>query len=128
MKPYFGNIEKETLDNTDYRRVLYTGPQMQLVVMSLKVGEEIPQEQHDDIDQFIRVEKGSAYVKIDEEEFTLSDDDVVIVPSGTKHYVKNTSETEDLKVYTIYTPAEHEDGTVHKTFEEAKEAEHHHHH
>jgi len=128
MKPYFGNIEKETLENDNYRKVLFTGPQMQLVVMSLKVGEVIPEELHDDIDQFIRVEKGSAYVKIDDAEFNLSDDDVVIVPSGTKHFVKNTSESEELKLYTIYTPAEHEDGTIHKTFEEAKEAEHHHHH
>ena len=127
MKPYFGNIEKETLENTDYRRVLYTGPMIQLVVMSLKKGDEIPEEVHDDIDQFIRVEKGSAFARIDEAEFNLSDDDVIIIPSGTKHYVKNTSDG-DLKLYTIYTPAEHEAGTVHETFAVAKEAEHHHHH
>lgn len=127
MKPYFGNIEKETVENEDYRKVLYTGPKMQLVVMSLKVGEEIPAEVHDDIDQFIRVEEGDAMVRIDGEEFNVSDDDAVIVPSGKEHYVKNISEEKVLKLYTIYTPAEHPDGTVHKTFEEALQYEEEHH-
>jgi mannose-6-phosphate isomerase-like protein (cupin superfamily) len=124
MSGYTTNIEKDTLDNENYRKVLYTG-KMQLVVMSLKPGEDIPMEIHPDIDQFIRVEKGSAYVKIGEEEYNIKEDDVVIVPAGNHHYVKNSSD-EDLKLYTIYTPAEHAPETVHKTKEEADNAEHHH--
>ena len=124
MSGYTTNIEKDTLDNENYRKVLYTG-KMQLVVMSLKPGEDIPMEIHPDIDQFIRVEKGSAYVKIGEEEYNIKEDDVVIVPAGNHHYVKNSSD-EDLKLYTIYTPAEHAPETVHKTKEEADNAEDHH--
>jgi len=124
MKTYKANIEKETMDNENYRKVLYTASKMQLVVMSLGAGEDIPEEVHPNIDQFIRIEDGSAYVKVDGEEFDLYDDDVVIIPAGTKHYVKNTSEDSALKLYTIYTPAEHKDGTVHKTYKEALEHEH----
>ena len=125
MKPYKTNIEKETLENENYRKVLYTGAKMQLVVMTLKPGEDIPSEVHDEIDQFIRVEEGSAYVKVGEDEFKLEDDDIIIIPAGTEHYVKNTGEGA-LKLYSIYTPPEHEDGTVHATKEEADTAEHHH--
>jgi len=121
MTGFKTNIEKDTLDNDNYRKVLFTGPKMQLVVMSLKVGEDIPTEVHDDHDQFFRVEKGSAYVKIGETEYNLTDDDVAIVPAGQPHYVKNSSETEELKLYTIYAPAEHPDGTVHKDQKEAEE-------
>lgn len=128
MKGYIENIEKKTVENTDYRRVLYTGPKMQLVVMSLKPGEDIPTETHHDIDQFIRVEEGDAMVRIDEEEHELYDDDVVIIPANHAHYVKNTSETKTLKLYSIYTPPEHADGTVHMTQEEADAAEAEHHH
>ena len=128
MKGYSANIEKETVENEDYRRVLFTGEKMQLVVMSLKPGEEIPLERHDDIDQFIRIEEGEAFVKIGEDEFSLEDDDVVIVPAGNKHYVKNTSQDKDLKLYSIYATPEHPPNTVHKTKEEADAAEHHHHH
>ena len=124
MEPYFGNVEKETLENTNYRKVLHTGEKAQIVVMSLKVGEDIPEEVHQTIDQFIRVEKGSAKVIIDGKEFDLGDGDAVIVPAGAKHYVKNTSESEDLKLYTIYSPPEHAPGTVHETFEDAANAEH----
>ena len=124
MEPYFGNVEKETLENTNYRKVLHTGEKAQLVVMSLKVGEDIPKEVHPTIDQFIRVEKGSAKVIIGEKEFYLEDGDAIIVPAGKNHYVKNTSENEDLKLYTIYSPPEHADGTIHATFEDAKNAEH----
>jgi len=124
MPGYKTNIEEETLSNENYRKVLHTAEHMQLVVMSLKPEEDIPKEIHEEHDQFIRVEKGEAYVKIEDEEFNLSDDDIVIIPAGTNHYVKNTSKTDDLKLYTIYTPAEHPDGTVHKTFEEAENAEH----
>lgn len=123
---YFANIEKETLENDNYRKALFTGEKMQLVVMSLKPGEDIPLEVHDHIDQFIRVEKGQAYAKIGEEEFNLNDDDVVIVPAGKEHYVKNSSETENLKLYTIYADPEHAPNTIHKTKEEA-DASHHDH-
>ena len=126
MEPYKVNIEKETKENLDYRRVLFTGQKMQLVVMSLKPGEDIPLEVHNNIDQFIRVEIGQAYVKIGDKEFNLKDDDVVIIPAGTEHYVKNTSETEDLKLYTIYASPEHPEGTVQKTKAEADAAEHEH--
>lgn len=125
MKGYVANIEKETVDNENYRKVLYTGEKMQLVVMSLKAGEDIPTEVHEGIDQFIRVEKGQAMVRIDGEEATLKDDDVVIIPAGTEHYVKNTGEGE-LKLYSIYAEPEHPPETVHKTKEEADAAEHHH--
>ena len=126
MTGYNSNIEKETLDNENYRKVLYTGKHMQLVVMSLKVGDDIPMEVHPDIDQFIRVEKGSAYVKIGDSEYNLKDDEVVIVPAGQQHYVKNTSEADELKLYTIYTPAEHAPGTIHVTKADADAAEHDH--
>lgn len=98
---------------------------MQLVVMNLKAGEDIPEEVHHDIDQFIRVEHGNAMVRIDDEEHNLFDDDVVIIPAGTKHYVKNTGDGE-LKIYSIYATPEHEPGTIHKTKAEADAAEHHH--
>lgn len=122
---YTANIEKVTIENKNYREVIYTGL-MQLVVMSLKPGEEIPEEVHGDIDQFFRIEEGEAYIKVDDEEFNLTDDEIIIIPAGTKHYVKNTSENSVLKVYTIYTPAEHPAGTIHKTKAEADAADHHH--
>ena len=127
MKGYTVNIEEETLNNEFYRKVLYTGEHMQLVVMTLQPGEDIPTEVHDGIDQFIRVEEGDALVRVDGEETNLSDDDVVIIPSGTEHYVKNTGEG-PLKLYSIYTPPEHPDGTVHKTKAEADAYEEEHHH
>ena len=126
MKGYTTNIEKDTLENENYRKVLFTGEKMQLVVMSLKPGEDIPLEVHGHIDQFIRVEEGEAYIKIGEDEFNLKEDDIVIVPAGNEHYVKNTSAEKDLKLYTIYATPEHKDGTVHKTKEEADADEHHH--
>jgi mannose-6-phosphate isomerase-like protein (cupin superfamily) len=126
MTGFKTNIEQDTLENENYRNVLFTGKHMQLVVMSLKPGEDIPLEVHPEIDQFIRLEKGEALVRIGGEEFNLKDDEVVIVPAGQEHYVKNTSEDKDLKLYTIYTPPEHAPNTVHKTKEEADEAEHQH--
>jgi mannose-6-phosphate isomerase-like protein (cupin superfamily) len=126
MKAYSTDIEKKTIDNENYREVLYTGL-MQLVVMSLKPGEDIPAEVHNDIDQFFRIEEGEAYIRVDDEEFNLEDDEIIIIPAGTEHYVKHTSKDKVLKVYTIYTPPEHPAGTVHKTKAEADAAEHHHH-
>ncbi|OIO49210.1 MAG: cupin [Parcubacteria group bacterium CG1_02_41_12] len=112
MKGFYSNIEKDTLANTDFRRVLYTGKHSQLVLMCLKPREEIGVEVHSDIDQFFRVEEGQGQVIIDENEYSVKDGDAVVVPSGSNHNVINTSDTEDLKLYTIYSPAEHKDGTV----------------
>lgn len=125
MGIYSTNIEKDTKENENYRKVLYTG-KMQLVLMSLKPGEDIPAEVHSDIDQFFRIEEGEAYIKVDDEEFNLKDDDIIIIPAGSEHYVKNSSTDTVLKVYTIYTPPEHPPETIHKTKEEADAAEHHH--
>ena len=121
--PYKANIEKETLENDCYRKVLSTEKHMQLVVMSLKPGEDIPMEVHETHDQFFRVESGKAMVQINDEEFNLAEDEIIIVPAGAKHYVKNAGE-KDLKLYTIYAPPEHPDGTVHKTKAEADAYEH----
>jgi mannose-6-phosphate isomerase-like protein (cupin superfamily) len=129
MIGYTSNIMDETLDNTNFRKVLFTGKHMQLVVMCLKPGEDIGKEVHDHVDQFFRIEQGECKVEIDEKEYILSDDLVVIVPAGSMHNVTNTSDSEDLKLYTIYSPANHPDGTIHSTREEAmiaEEEEHHH--
>lgn len=114
-KGFKQNIEESTVANTDYRRVLYTGEQSQLVLMSLKPGEEIGLEIHPENDQFFRFEAGSGKVFINETEYEVADGDAVIVPRGAQHNVVNTSQTEDLKLYTIYSPAHHKDGLVHKT-------------
>lgn len=121
MKGFHSNIEKDTLENTDFRRVLYTGKFSQLVLMCLKPGEEIGAEVHPDIDQFFRVDKGSGKVVIDDNEYEVSDGDAAIVPAGSNHNVINISEDEDLKLYTIYSPPEHKDGTVHASKSEAQE-------
>lgn len=126
MKGYLDNIEKVTLENENFRKVLYTGDHSQLVVMSLKPGEEIGEEVHPDVDQFFRIEQGNAKILIDDTEETAEDDFAVIVPAGSKHNVINTGE-EVLKLYTIYSPPNHPDGTVHETVEEAIEYEKHHH-
>ena len=128
MKGYSSNIMDETINNTNFRKVLYTGQHMQLVVMSLKPGEDIGMEVHPNVDQFFRIEQGECKVVIDEEEHILTDDMVAIVPAGSMHNVINTSETEDLKLYTIYSPANHPEGTIHATREEAMKAEEEEHH
>jgi len=110
-----------TTENTDFRHVLYTGGYCQLVAMSLKPGEEIGLEVHGDGDQFFRFEKGTGKVLIDETEYTVEDGDVVIVPAGAEHNVINTSDSEDLKLYTIYAPPHHREGTVRATRDEAME-------
>ncbi len=128
MTGYFGPIEDLTVENENFRQVLFTGEHMQLVVMSLLPGEEIGNEMHDDVDQFFRIEGGEAtFVLNNEDKQVAHDGDAVIVPAGTWHNVINTSATEKLKLYTVYTPPEHPDGTVHKTKAEADAAEHHHH-
>jgi len=115
MKGFKSNIEKDTLANRDFRRVLYTGKNSQLVLMSLRPGEEIGAEVHDTVDQFFRFEKGEGVVVIDITKYKVGDGDAVIVPAGARHNVTNTSKTADLKLYTIYSPPEHQDGTVRKT-------------
>ena len=127
MQGYHANIEDETLNNSNFRKVLYTAPHSQLVAMSLLPGEEIGMEVHPDNDQFFRFEKGQGKVIINGEETTVEAEWVAIVPAGANHNVINTG-TEDLKLYTIYSPAHHPDGTIHKTKAEAmaaEEAEHH---
>ena len=119
MKGYITNIEKATAENADYRRVLYTAKNSQLVLMSLRAGEEIGEETHH-LDQFIRVEEGKCKVILDGVEHVMEKDYAVVIPAGTKHNVINIGET-DLKLYSIYSPPEHKDGTVHKTKADAAE-------
>lgn len=115
-----GDIEKLTLENTDFRHILYSGEYSQLVLMSLIPGEEIGFEIHDGIDQFFRFEQGIGRVFVNDVIYEVADGDAVIVPSGSKHNVVNISETEDLKFYTIYSPAHHKDGMVRHTKKEAE--------
>lgn len=124
-KGFVGNIEKETIKNTDFRRVLYTGKFSQLVLMSLKPGEEIGEEVHDDVDQFFRFEEGEGKVIIDDVKHKVRDGKAVVVPSGAKHNVINTSKKKDLKLYTIYSPPEHQDKVVRHTKAKAMEEEEH---
>lgn len=129
MTGYHTNIEVETLNNNYFRKVLYTGKYSQLVVMALKPGEEIGNEIHQNVDQFFRIEQGEAKVVLNngETEFTVKEDEVFIVPAGTWHNVINVSD-KDLKLYTIYSPPNHPDGTIHQTKQEAEEYEKAHHH
>jgi len=113
MKGYCDDIQKVTLDNEDFRRVLYTGKHLQLVLMTLQPGEEIGEEVHEDRDQFFRIEEGSGEIRIDGVANKVEDDFAVIVPAGARHNVVNTG-SEPLKLYTLYGPPEHRDGTVHK--------------
>jgi mannose-6-phosphate isomerase-like protein (cupin superfamily) len=125
MKGYVVNIEKETTKNTDFRRVLYTGKHSQLVLMSLKPGEEIGEETHDHIDQFFRFEAGEGKVIIDGKEHEVKDGTAVIVPAGARHNVVNTSKRANLRLYTVYSPPEHQDGVVRHTKKEAMAREEH---
>lgn len=119
MKGYKNNIEKLTTENKNFRQVLYSGKHSQLVLMSLKPGEEIGMEVHPENDQFFRFEAGQGKVLIDGHEYDVADGDAVVIPSGAEHNVVNVSETEDLKMYTIYSPAHHKDGIIRATKEEA---------
>jgi len=123
MKGFSTNIEKETLENENFRRVLYTGKNSQLVLMSLKPKEEIGMEVHPENDQFFRFEKGQGEVVIDDNRYEVEDGSAIVVPAGAQHNVINVSKTEDLKLYTIYSPAHHQDGIVRKTKEEAEKNE-----
>jgi mannose-6-phosphate isomerase-like protein (cupin superfamily) len=121
MKGYKTNIEINTIDNNNFRKVLYTGKKLQLVLMSLKTGEEIGEETHKDTDQFFRFESGSGKCIIDGHEYRIEEGDVVIVPAGAKHNIINTSRGKELKLYTIYAPPHHKDGIVRSTKKEAEE-------
>ena len=119
MKGYSTNIEKDTLENKNFRKVLYTGGNSQLVLMSLAPREEIGMEVHEENDQFFRFEKGQGKCIIDGNECPVGDGVAVVVPAGAQHNIINTSDTEELKLYTIYSPAHHKDGIVRATREEA---------
>ena len=123
MKPYTGDIEQETLANTFFRKVLFTGAHTQLVLMCLQPNEDIGMEVHQTVDQFFRFEKGHGKVVINGEETMVKDGSAVVVPAGSEHNIINTSETETLQLYTLYSPPNHPEGTVHKTKAEAIEAE-----
>ncbi len=124
MTGYFGHIEKETGKNKNFRKVLFTSKYMQLVVMKLEGGEEIGNEIHKTVDQFFRVETGKARFVLNETEtHTICAGDAAIIPAGTWHNVINASRTEPLQLYTVYTPPNHPDGTIHKTKAQAEAAE-----
>ncbi len=120
MKGFVKNIEKETLENDNFRKVLYTSQHGQLVVMSLKPLEDIGLEVHEYTDQFFRVDSGEGKVVIDGEESVISDGFAVVVPAGSQHNIINISPDKPLKLYTIYMPPHHKDGIVHRTKEEAE--------
>lgn len=115
MSGYVTNIERDTLDNEDYRRVLFTGTHLQLVLMTLQPGEEIGLETHEEHDQFIRVEAGTGIVVLNGKEHPLEDGSAVVIPASVEHNVVNTSADSPLRLYTLYSPPEHPDGTVHRT-------------
>jgi len=120
MKGFFANIEKETLENTNFRKVLYSGKYSQLVLMSLKPNEEIGSEVHAENDQFFRFEQGEGKCVIDGNEYLVKDGSAIIVPAGAEHNIVNISSSEDLRLYTIYSPAHHKDQIIRETKEEAE--------
>lgn len=120
MKGFFANIEKETLENMNFRKVLYTSRHSQLVLMNLKPREEIGMEVHEENDQFFRFESGEGRCIIDGNEYVLGDGVAIVIPAGARHNIINTSDTEELKMYTIYSPAHHKDGVVRTSKEEAE--------
>lgn len=133
MTGWLDDIEKRTIENEDFRRVLHTGKHAQLTVMSIEPGSEIGWEMHDHLDQFLRIEQGSGELDLGasedavDETHPVQDDWAIIVPAGTWHNVRNTGDV-PLKLYSIYSPPEHPDGTVHKTKTDADAAEAEHHH
>ncbi len=114
MKGFIENIEKDTLENEYFRKVLYTAKNSQLVVMSLKPKEEIGEEVHH-LDQFLRIEEGEGLAVLNDVPTVIKKDFVIVVPAGTKHNIVNTSDAHAMKLYTLYAPPEHRDGTIHKT-------------
>jgi len=124
VKPFFGSIEALTLKNEFFRHVVFTGKYCQLVLMCLEPGEEIGREIHPDVDQFFRLEQGEArFVLDDAEEYVAHSSDAIVIPAGTFHNVINSSKTEKLKLYTLYAPPNHPDGTIQKDKQQADAAE-----
>lgn len=124
MKGHIANLERETIENDDFRRVLYTGKNLQLVLMSIPVAGEIGEEVHAEHDQFIRVDRGAGEAVIDGVTSEIADGWSVLVPAGARHNIRNTG-ADALKLYTLYAPPEHRDGTVHATRDDAMAAEEH---
>lgn len=124
MRGFIGDIEDRAEANQDFRRVLYTGPHMQLVLMALQPGEEIGEEVHETTDQFFRVEEGKGEVSIDGRSTRIESDDAIVIPAGARHNIRNMGH-KALKLYTLYAPPQHEDGTVHRTKADADRAEEH---
>ncbi|WP_313015602.1 cupin domain-containing protein [Brevundimonas sp.] len=124
MRGFVDDIDRLTVENKDFRRVLYTGKHLQLVLMALRPGEEIGEEVHDDHDQFFRIEKGEGEVWIDGQRTKIKADDAIIVPAGARHNVINTGDKK-LKLYTVYGPPDHKDGIVRATKAEAEATEEH---
>ena len=120
MKGYKTNIENDTTENNNFRKVVYTGAHLQLVLMSLKAGEDIGEEIHKDTDQFFRFEKGNGRCIIDGITYSVTDGDVMIVPAGAKHNIINTDGHAELKLYTLYAPPHHKDGVIQASKEEAE--------
>lgn len=120
MNGFIGDLEDRTEGNSDFRRVIYTGPHLQLVLMSLEPGEEIGLETHEDTDQFFRVETGKGLVSIDGHETVIENGSGIVVPAGARHNVTNTG-AKTMKLYTVYAPPHHEDGTVHHTKADAEQ-------
>lgn len=123
MAGYITDIENKSIINENFREVLFTASRQQLVVMSLRPGEDIGEETHEEVDQFIHIEAGLARAVLEGEEHDLTDGSVVVIPAGTRHNIINTSESEPLKLYTIYSPPPYSDGTVHRTKAEATKDE-----
>ena len=121
MTGFVGNIEELTLANNDFRQVIYTGQHSQLVLMSLLPNEEIGMEVHEIVDQFLRIEKGEGKVIMNGEEHLIKDGSAIIVPAGVKHNVINTSAVNPMKLYTVYSPPHHKDGTIHVTKKDAEQ-------
>ena len=119
MTGYIINIEEKTKQNDFFREVLYTAPHSQLVVMNLNPNEEIGMEVHETVDQFLRIEEGEGKAILNGEEFAIRDGSAIVVPAGTQHNFVNTSADKKMKLYTIYSPAEHRDKTIHKTKQDA---------
>lgn len=122
MAIFVENLEKQTVENTNFRKVISTNAHSQLVLMSLKPMEDIGMETHDNVDQFFRIEEGVGKAVLDGTEYEFSAGFGIVIPAGTEHNIINTSATEELKVYTIYSPANHPDGTIHSTKKEAIKA------
>lgn len=120
MRGYSANIEQETVNNNDFRRVLYTGKHAQLVLMSIAPGDEIGAEVHNGNDQFFRFEAGQGTVSIEDNQYQVRHGSAIIVPAGSKHNVVNTSASQALKLYTLYAPSHHKDGIVRATRQEAE--------